>query len=101
MAKLIQYVKFTPHHNDFQKKPNADIKKTLTVTKRLVKADKATNYYKLHTDSYKKLVHQSVTKSYKDATPVSLINITQTDKTIAAQYTPRPELKSQHKKSNS
>ena len=62
---IIQKVSFTKHRNDFQKKLKSDIQTIRSSTKLFVPADKSTNLYEMDRTEYERLLHGSITKSYK------------------------------------
>ena len=67
MVDLIQNIKFKDNmKSSFQRKLDADIKnKIKKPNSLLIPADKTTNYYKMDTTAYSKLIKENVTKSYK------------------------------------
>ena len=69
MLALIQNVQFKKANSDFQHVLSRDAKKIRDDTKLLIPANKSTNYYRLDTESYNKLLITSITKAYKKAPP--------------------------------
>ena len=61
---LIKNLKFKKVHNDFQMKLR-DVKEIKTSNKMFVSADKSRHIYKMEKDAYKKLLQDSITKTYK------------------------------------
>lgn len=59
---IIQNVEFNKAHNDFQKELSQDLTKITTDDKLLIAADKTTNFYRLDTPAYNKLLETAVTK---------------------------------------
>jgi hypothetical protein len=62
---LIQNVKFRKYHNEFQNNLERDLTNIRTDDKLMVAADKTTNFYRLDTPSYNKLLDTAITKAYK------------------------------------
>ena len=67
MTQLIQTVKFRDIKCQFQKDLNDDIRSIRNDNRLFVKADKSTNFYKLETADYNKLLNDNITKTYKKA----------------------------------
>ena len=67
MLNLIQNIKFKDSmKSSFQWKLDADTKnKIKKPNSLLIPADKTTNYYKMNTTAYSKLIKENITKSYK------------------------------------
>ena len=83
MTQLIQNIKFKPHNNPLQTKLKQDTNQIKTGNKVLVKADKTTNFYKLDSNDYNKLLHENITKTYKKAEESIPNKITKKDKATA------------------
>ena len=83
MLALIQNVQFKKADSDFQHVLSRDAKKIRDDTKLLIPADKSTNYYRLDTESYNKLLTTSITKAYKKAPPNTVDKIISQEKKIA------------------
>ena len=67
-ASSLRYIfKFRRVRDDFQDKLKDDIKQINNSSKALTFADKTTNLYELDKTQYDKLLHQTVTKTYKKA----------------------------------
>ena len=67
MTNLIRNIKFKDNaKSNFQRKLDADIKnKVKKPNSLLIPADKTTNYYRMDTTAYNKLINENVTKTYK------------------------------------
>ena len=72
MLALIQNVQFKKVNSDFQQVLLQDAKKIRNDTKLLIPADKTTNFYRLDTESYNKLLTIGIT-SYIPRTFIHLI----------------------------
>jgi hypothetical protein len=83
ISELIHNIKLKPHHNSFQTTLKNDLTTAKTSPNLLIKADKTTNYYRLTTNQYNKLLDSNVTKNYKTAPDNTTSLITETDKRIA------------------
>ena len=59
---IIQNVEFNKAHNDFQKELSQDLTKITTDVKLLISADNTTNFYRLDTPAYNKLLETAATK---------------------------------------
>ena len=64
MINIIQNIKFKDTKFQFQKRLNEDIKSVKNDNRLFVKADKSTNFYKLDTTKYNKLLEANITKTY-------------------------------------
>ena len=80
---LIQNVKFRKYHNEFQNNLERDLTNLRTDDKLMVAADKTTNFYRLDTPSYNKLLDTAITKAYKKATSNTTTKIISEEKKIA------------------
>ena len=60
-------IKFRKIKNDFQKKLSDDIKMISSTGKTVTPADKTSNMYRLEKGEYEKLLHDSITTTYKKA----------------------------------
>ena len=67
MTNLIRNIKFKDNtKSNFQRKLDADIKnKVQKPNSLLIPADMTTNYYRMDTTAYNKLINENVTKTYK------------------------------------
>ena len=63
---MIQSIKFRPVNNKFLNDLNNDVKHIKGEKRLVVPADKTTNFYKMSTTDYNKLLEKNVTKTYKD-----------------------------------
>ncbi len=61
----IRNVEFQPVSDSFLKKLNDDVKEIKRINDVLVFADKTTNIYPVQKETYRKLLHENITKSYK------------------------------------
>ena len=66
LSDMVRNIKFRRVRNDFQDKLKDDIKQINNSSKALIFADKTTNLYELDKTQYDKLLHQAVTKTYKN-----------------------------------
>ena len=66
---MVKEIKFRKVKNDFQKKLFNDIKMISTSEKTVTPADKTSNMYRLEKGEYEKLLHDSITTTYKKASP--------------------------------
>ena len=62
---MIKNVKFRKVNNSFESQLNEDIKQIKRDCKTFVPADKSCNIYKMDRETYEKLLHENVTKTYK------------------------------------
>lgn len=85
LTKLIQNVKFKPYTNELQLRLNTDLKEIDRNDRLYIKADKTSNYYKMNSDSYDKLLHDNITKTYKKAPDNCMQKINTKDKQIAKE----------------
>ena len=69
ILKLIEKIKFRIASVEFLNKLNEDIKKIRSSDKMFVSADKTQNYYEIAKENYNKILHDSITKTYKTAQP--------------------------------
>ena len=69
LIQLVKEIKFRRVRNDFQKKLSQDLKTIATSQKTVTQADKTTNMYRLEKDEYQKLLCDSITTTYKKASP--------------------------------
>ena len=67
LLDMVRNIKFRRVRDDFQGKLKDDIKQINNSSKALTFADKTTNLYDLDKTQYDKLLHQTVTKTYKKA----------------------------------
>ena len=65
LTNMIRNVEFSNQSSKFQKGLNEEVKMINNSTEMLVKADKTRNIYKVDTGTYKKLMKDSLTTSYK------------------------------------
>ena len=83
MFSMIQNVRFNKTYNEFQKKISHDMQKIKSSDKRMIPADKTTNFYELDTPSYNNLLNTAITKAYKKAPPNITAQIIAEEKKIA------------------
>ena len=62
---LVCNIQFSPRRNDFQKQLTKDVKEITSSPNVLVPADKTTNLYSTSKETYKQLLNDNITKSYK------------------------------------
>ena len=62
---LIKNIQFRKVNNNFQSQLNEDIKQIKGDSKIFVPADKSRNIYKMDKETYEKLLHENITKTYK------------------------------------
>ena len=62
---LVCNIQFSPRRNDFQKQLTKDVKEITSSPSVLVPADKTTNLYSTSKETYKQLLNDNITKSYK------------------------------------
>ena len=62
---LVCNIQFSPRHNDFQKQLTKDVKEITSSLIVLVPADKTTNLYSTSKETYKQLLNDNITKSYR------------------------------------
>ena len=67
MYDIIRKIKFIKVRNDFQDKLKQDLETIRSSKNVLAFADKSTNLYELSKESYKKLLHDNITQTYKNA----------------------------------
>ena len=67
MYDIIRKIKFIKVRNDFQDKLKQDLETIRSSKNVLAFADKSTNLYELPKESYEKLLHDSITQTYKKA----------------------------------
>ena len=74
---MIKNIQFRKVNNSFQNQLNEDIKQIKRESKIFVPADKSRNIYKMDRETYEKLFHENITKTYKkmDKKKVRAINI--------------------------
>ena len=74
---MIKNIHFRKVNNSFQSQLNEDIKRIKRDSKIFVPTNKARNIYKMHREVYEKLLHESITKTYKktDKKKVKAINV--------------------------
>ena len=86
MPKLVSNITFKQcqKRDDFQKQLSYDIKNTIkSSSNALIKADKATNFYRMKKEDYTKALHERVTKTYKKIDNNIAVNIEMKSKVIA------------------
>ena len=83
LYKMIKNIKFTNRKNAFQRHLSEDIKKIGQSPNLFIPADKTTNIYEVSIDSYKKLLKENVTASYKNTNASTLNYINLEAKSIA------------------
>ena len=64
---MIKSIKFRSSQNDFQKKLKEDIKLINSSKNIFLSADKTQNFYEIMKKNYEKIIHEHVTKKYKNA----------------------------------
>ena len=62
---IIKNIQFRKVNNSFQNQLNEDIKQIKRDSKIFVPADKSRNIYKMDRETYEKLLHENITKTYK------------------------------------
>ena len=62
---MIKNIQFRKVNNNFQSQLNEDIKQIKRDSKIFVSADKSRNIYKMDKETYEKLLHENITKTYK------------------------------------
>ena len=62
---LIKNIQFRKVNNNFQSQLNENIKQIKGDSKIFVPADKFRNIYKMDKETYEKLLHENITKTYK------------------------------------
>lgn len=67
IQKMIEKIEFRTTSNEFLALLKQDIDKIRKSEKLLVAADKTQNFYEMNKDSYRKILHENVTKNYKKA----------------------------------
>ena len=82
MLNIIQSIEFKSTDNSFQKELAQYLNKIKTDDKLLIAADKTTNFYRLDTPAYNKLLDNAITKVYKKAPPNTTRNLISEEKEI-------------------
>ena len=74
---MIKNIQFRKVSNNFQSQLNEDIKQIKGDSKIFVAADKSRNIYKMDKETYEKLLHENITKTYNktDKKRVRAINV--------------------------
>jgi hypothetical protein len=85
IANLVKNVKFDRSPNHFQKTLKIDEKKIKSDPRAFIKADKSTNYYKMDTKDYKKLVEKEIHKEYKKVDSKEIKSVEETQKVIVSK----------------
>ena len=85
LLDLVQNIEFRSTENSFQKQLSKDVEDIKKDDKLLVSADKTTNFYKLNSDEYNKLLVKNITKDYKKAPTSMEANINKGNKDIAQE----------------
>ena len=85
MTNMIANVKFKKVNCPFQSKISSDVRNIGSCDKLFVPADKTTNYYKMDSPSYNKLLQKNITKTYKKITPDTVSSINNEAKDIATK----------------
>ena len=67
MWDIISNISFSNHKSHFQKKLDSDIRKINKSDSIFIPADKTNNIYEIGKDSYNKLLHDNISRSYKKA----------------------------------
>ena len=67
LLEMVKNIKFRKVHDEFQDSLREDIKRINNSTKALIFADKTTNLYELEKTHCDKLLHNSITSTYKKA----------------------------------
>ena len=62
---MIKNIQFRKVNNSFRRQLNEDIKQIKRDSKIFVPADKSRNIYKMDRETYEKLLHENITKTYK------------------------------------
>lgn len=85
MLDLVRNIRFRYTSNDFLRGISSDLSNIQQDNRLLIPADKTTNFYKLQTDQYDRLLYGNITNDYKKAPHELERSITTNDKTIASQ----------------
>ena len=88
MLNMVKNVKFRDVKCNFQKKLSSDVKNVKRNNGLIVPADKTTNFYKLDTKSYKKLLDKNITKTYKK-TPAQTVKSIESSQSTSKQIAER------------
>ena len=83
LMMMIKNIQFKYIKNDFQKQLKKDMSEIQKCEKVLIPADKSRNIYKMETADYDKLLHDSITKTYKKSDQRNTNNINRDAKKIA------------------
>ncbi len=85
ILNIVQTVRFRKVSDKFQKQLTKDTNKIKQSKQLIIPADKTTNFYKVNTTDYKKLLDENITKNYKKATSEIENTISIEDKNIATK----------------
>ena len=83
VLKLLESIKFRDTKNHFQENLANDLKKINSSDKIFIFADKTRNIYETPLDTYNKLLHDNITKTYKHASEDNISEINNELKHIA------------------
>ena len=83
MINIIQNIEYRKVECQFQQDLKDDIASVKSDNRLFVKADKTTNFYKLETPEYNKLLEANITKTYKKANQTQLSKIDEEARVIA------------------
>ena len=81
---LVRNIQFTTRRNEFQKQLARDVREMARSEDVLVHADKTTNLYSMTSDSYRKILNENITKSYKTTSKTVRQGIDREAKKIAS-----------------
>ena len=86
LLKLIENIQFRTASDEFSNTLIEDINKIRSSDKLLVSADKTQNYHEITTETYNKILHDNITKTYKNAHPSLPKKINMKAKKIAKHF---------------
>lgn len=86
MYRMIETLEFRHATNDLQAQMKMDLESIKASGEVIVNADKTRNLYKMPKESYRKLVHDNVTKNYKLAPHNTYDEINSEAKEVAGQF---------------
>ena len=86
VLKLLENIKFRDTKNHFQETLANDLKKINSSDKIFVFADKTRNIYETSLDTYNKLLHDNITKTYKHGSEDNISEINNELKHIADKH---------------
>ena len=83
LLKIIENIKFRKTRNKFQHKLRTDVSRINSSKNVFIPADKTNNHYEISTESYKKALHENITKSYQKSAEYSAHRVNIEAKNIA------------------